>query len=154
MTTPKELAQMRRSMGRELRASRKDAGYSQADLARKIECSQPRVSQAEAGIPGSREFWAAADQTLDTAGALTAAYDKIARCQAPLPPTPDDLVAAVLGNGDLEFVTVKEMAALTRLSKMTIYRALEAGDLERRRFGRSIRIPVESARHYLTSTGY
>lgn len=52
------------------------------------------------------------------------------------------------------FLTVRELADATRLCKMTIYRHIEAGKLEARRFGRSYRIPVESARAYLKNEGY
>ena len=45
---------------------------------------------------------------------------------------------------DVRFLTVAEVARLMRVSKMTVYRLVHAGDLPAVRFGRSYRVP-ESA---------
>ncbi|BDZ65007.1 helix-turn-helix domain-containing protein [Agromyces mangrovi Wang et al. 2018] len=45
---------------------------------------------------------------------------------------------------DVRFLTVAEVAALMRVSKMTVYRLVHAGELPAIRFGRSFRVP-ESA---------
>ena len=45
---------------------------------------------------------------------------------------------------DVRFLTVAEVAAMMRVSNMTVYRMVHAGDLPAVRFGRSFRIP-ESA---------
>lgn len=45
---------------------------------------------------------------------------------------------------DVRFLTVAEVAALMRVSKMTIYRMVHTGDLPAVKFGRSYRVP-ESA---------
>jgi excisionase family DNA binding protein len=45
---------------------------------------------------------------------------------------------------DVRFLTVAEVAALMRVSKMTVYRLVHAGELPAVRFGRSYRVP-ESA---------
>lgn len=45
---------------------------------------------------------------------------------------------------DVRFLTVAEVAALMRVSKMTVYRMVHAGELPAVRFGRSYRVP-ESA---------
>ena len=45
---------------------------------------------------------------------------------------------------DVRFLTVAEVAALMRVSKMTVYRMVHAGELPAIRFGRSYRVP-ESA---------
>lgn len=45
---------------------------------------------------------------------------------------------------DVRFLTVAEVAELMRVSKMTVYRLVHAGDLPAIRFGRSYRVP-ESA---------
>jgi len=42
---------------------------------------------------------------------------------------------------DVRFLTVAEVAALMRVSKMTVYRMVHAGDLPAVRFGRSYRVP-------------
>jgi excisionase family DNA binding protein len=46
-------------------------------------------------------------------------------------------------------LTVAEMAAMLRVSTMTIYRLINAGELRTIRVGRSIRIPSEVAASYL-----
>ncbi|MDQ1130627.1 helix-turn-helix domain-containing protein [Microbacterium sp. SORGH_AS_0888] len=45
---------------------------------------------------------------------------------------------------DVQFLTVAEVAAIMRVSKMTVYRLVHAGELPAVRFGRSYRVP-ESA---------
>lgn len=45
---------------------------------------------------------------------------------------------------DVRFLTVAEVATLMRVSNMTVYRLVHAGELPAVRFGRSFRIP-ESA---------
>ena len=42
---------------------------------------------------------------------------------------------------DVRFLTVAEVAELMRVSKMTVYRMVHAGDLPAVRFGRSYRVP-------------
>ena len=45
---------------------------------------------------------------------------------------------------DLRFLTVAEVADVMRVSRMTVYRMVHAGELPAVRFGRSFRVP-ESA---------
>jgi excisionase family DNA binding protein len=45
---------------------------------------------------------------------------------------------------DVRFLTVAEVAEFMRVSKMTVYRLIHAGELPAIRFGRSYRVP-ESA---------
>lgn len=45
---------------------------------------------------------------------------------------------------DVRFLTVAEVADMMRVSKMTVYRMVHAGELPAVRFGRSFRVP-ESA---------
>lgn len=42
---------------------------------------------------------------------------------------------------DVRFLTVAEVAELMRVSKMTVYRLVHAGELPAVRFGRSYRVP-------------
>lgn len=42
---------------------------------------------------------------------------------------------------DVRFLTVAEVAALMRVSKMTVYRLVHSGELPAVRFGRSYRVP-------------
>ena len=47
------------------------------------------------------------------------------------------------------FLTVDEVAAQMRVSKMTVYRLVHAGDLEAVRVGRSFRVPEKAVEEYL-----
>lgn len=49
----------------------------------------------------------------------------------------------------LDLLTVAEVAAMLRLSKMTIYRLMEKGRLPALRVGRSFRIPRDSVQALL-----
>jgi excisionase family DNA binding protein len=50
---------------------------------------------------------------------------------------------------EVRFLTVAEVAALMRVSKMTVYRMVHAGDLPAVRVGRSFRVPEKSVHDYL-----
>jgi excisionase family DNA binding protein len=50
---------------------------------------------------------------------------------------------------DVRFLTVAEVAALMRVSKMTVYRLVHAGDLPAVRVGRSFRVPERAVHEYL-----
>ena len=47
------------------------------------------------------------------------------------------------------FLTVAEVASLMRVSKMTVYRLVHAGDLTAVRVGRSFRVPEHAVHAYL-----
>ena len=49
----------------------------------------------------------------------------------------------------MSFFTVAEVAALMRVSKMTVYRLVHAGTLPAIRVGRSFRVPAEAVHDYL-----
>jgi excisionase family DNA binding protein len=53
------------------------------------------------------------------------------------------------GLSDMRFLTVAEVAALMRVSKMTVYRLVHAGDLTAVRVGRSFRVPEQAVHEYL-----
>ena len=50
----------------------------------------------------------------------------------------------------VSFLTVTEVAAIMRVSKMTVYRLVHAGELAAVRVGRSFRVPEPAVRDYLT----
>jgi excisionase family DNA binding protein len=50
---------------------------------------------------------------------------------------------------DEPLLTINEVAAALRVSKMTIYRLVQAGELPAIRIGRSIRVPASALRAYL-----
>ena len=51
---------------------------------------------------------------------------------------------------EIRFLTVAEVATLMRVSKMTVYRLLHAGDLPSVRVGRSFRVPERAVHVYLS----
>jgi excisionase family DNA binding protein len=60
--------------------------------------------------------------------------------------------ASSTGNGglaELLFLTVAEVAALMRVSKMTVYRLVHGGTLPAVRVGRSFRVPEQAVNDYL-----
>jgi excisionase family DNA binding protein len=50
---------------------------------------------------------------------------------------------------EVKFLTVAEVAALMRVSKMTVYRMVHGGDLPAVRVGRSFRVPEKAVHDYL-----
>lgn len=50
---------------------------------------------------------------------------------------------------DVKFLTVAEVAAVMRVSKMTVYRMVHGGDLPAARVGRSFRVPEKAVHDYL-----
>ena len=54
----------------------------------------------------------------------------------------------------LDLLTVAEVAAMLRLSKMTIYRLMDKGRLPALRVGRSFRIPRESVQALLEESNH
>jgi excisionase family DNA binding protein len=51
--------------------------------------------------------------------------------------------------GELRFLTVAEVATLMRVSKMTVYRLVNAATLPAVRVGRSVRVPEQAVHDYL-----
>lgn len=62
------------------------------------------------------------------------------------PAVTDPADAADPTDESLDLLTVSEVAAMLRLSKMTIYRLMDKGSLPALRVGRSFRIPRDSVR--------
>ena len=50
---------------------------------------------------------------------------------------------------EIRFLTVAEVAALMRVSKMTVYRLVHSGELASVRVGRSFRVPERAVHEYL-----
>jgi excisionase family DNA binding protein len=50
----------------------------------------------------------------------------------------------------VSFLTVAEVAAIMRVSKMTVYRLVHGGELAAVRVGRSFRVPEPAVRAYLS----
>lgn len=49
----------------------------------------------------------------------------------------------------VRFYTVAEVASVMRVSKMSVYRLIHAGELEAVRFGRSFRVPEAAVKSFL-----
>jgi excisionase family DNA binding protein len=50
---------------------------------------------------------------------------------------------------EIKFLTVAEVAAVMRVSRMTVYRLVHAGELASVRVGRSFRVPEHAVHDYL-----
>jgi excisionase family DNA binding protein len=55
---------------------------------------------------------------------------------------------------DSKFLTVAEVAAMMRVSKMTVYRLVHSGELPAVRVGRSFRVVEEDVNEYLRKSFY
>jgi excisionase family DNA binding protein len=51
----------------------------------------------------------------------------------------------------MKFLTVAEVAAVMRVSRMTVYRLVHSGELPAVRVGRSFRVPERAVHEYLSS---
>lgn len=52
-------------------------------------------------------------------------------------------------NSAPRFLTVAEVAQMCRVSRMTVYRWVHAGDLPAVRFGKSFRVPHDAAQEFM-----
>ncbi len=52
----------------------------------------------------------------------------------------------------VRFLTVAEVAAIMRVSKMTVYRLVHSGEMPAVRVGRSFRVPQDAVDAYLKSS--
>jgi excisionase family DNA binding protein len=58
------------------------------------------------------------------------------------------------GLSDPKFLTIAEVAALMRVSKMTVYRLVHNGELPAVRVGRSFRVSEDDVDEYLRKSFY
>ncbi len=61
---------------------------------------------------------------------------------------------SVVPLGSVKFLKVSEVAAMLRVSKMSVYRMIHCGDLEAVRFGRNVRVPEQAVDAYLRGSFY
>ena len=54
--------------------------------------------------------------------------------------------------GEVQFLTVAEVASIMRVSKMTVYRMVHAGELPAIRVGRSFRVPEDEVHKSLRTS--
>jgi excisionase family DNA binding protein len=98
---------------------------------------------ARPGVPGQRPMGAPMGRPMSAAAvarpvpAAHPAAMPIGRQNVPAP------------RAAVTFLTVAEVAAMMRVSKMTVYRLVHAGDLSAVRVGRSFRVPERAVQDYL-----
>ncbi|GAA1980337.1 MULTISPECIES: helix-turn-helix domain-containing protein [Amycolatopsis] len=63
-----------------------------------------------------------------------------------MPPNKKEDVPAL---GQVQFLTVAEVATMMRVSKMTVYRLVHSGELPAVRVGKSFRVPEKVVHEYL-----
>lgn len=78
--------------------------------------------------------------------AVTDACERIGAREMTGPTGPDQSEERL---SEVRFLTVAEVAALMRVSKMTVYRLVHGGDLTAVRVGRSFRVPEHAVHEYL-----
>ena len=67
----------------------------------------------------------------------------------------EKVVCVMAGDmSDAKFLTVAEVAAMMRVSKMTVYRLVHNGELPAVRVGRSFRVVEEDVNDYLRNSFY
>ncbi|SDE61759.1 DNA binding domain-containing protein, excisionase family [Blastococcus fimeti] len=100
-------------------------------------------------------------QRTTTAHARPAGYGQRPMTARPLAPRPMPMHPATgqpMATGPVlqrpaprtvSFLTVTEVAAIMRVSKMTVYRLVHGGELAAVRVGRSFRVPEPAVRDYL-----
>lgn len=64
----------------------------------------------------------------------------------------NELADARGANSASQFLTVAEVAALMRVSKMTVYRLVHSGELPAVRVGRSFRVHAKAVHDYLETS--
>lgn len=62
---------------------------------------------------------------------------------------PQDPVQRDFPLSEMKFLTVAEVAAVMRVSRMTVYRLVHSGELPAVRVGRSFRVPERAVHEYL-----
>jgi transcriptional regulator with XRE-family HTH domain len=78
VTGAEQVREMRQSLGRELAARRREAGYSQRQLAPLTGYARSTLSDAELGRHHvRRDFWERCQRVLHAGGVLTGRYDQI-----------------------------------------------------------------------------
>ena len=104
--------------------------------------TMPQRSAAPAlgrpGVPGQRPMGRPMAATM--ARPVPAAHPAAMPVGRPSVPQPRQAVT---------FLTVAEVAAMMRVSKMTVYRLVHAGELSAVRVGRSFRVPERAVQDYL-----
>jgi excisionase family DNA binding protein len=128
--------------GAQVRALRRARGLSQAQLGAAAGVGQGSISKIEHGGINRPAWLPALAAALGVAERDLLAASTAPRASAAAPAPPGDLYG-------LELMTVAEVAAVLRVSTMTVYRLVHTGVLEAIRAGRSFRIPGPAVTAYL-----
>lgn len=56
--------------------------------------------------------------------------------------------------GNVKFLKVSEVATALRVSRMSVYRLIHAGEIDAVRFGRNFRVPEHAVNAYLKESFY
>ena len=67
---------------------------------------------------------------------------------------PVNLPGESSGVSDVKFLTIAEVAAVMRVSKMTVYRLVHGGNLPAVRVGRSFRVSEKDVNDYIERSFY
>jgi len=67
---------------------------------------------------------------------------------------PVNLPGETQGVSDVKFLTIAEVAAVMRVSKMTVYRLVHGGELPAVRVGRSFRVSERDVNEYIQKSFY
>jgi excisionase family DNA binding protein len=130
------------------------AGYAPSRTTEEIDVTMPHRSPAPAlsrpAAYGQRPYSGSA---VPRQG-LTGQHPMAARPMAVRPTSGHPMAAGPVmqrpaPRAAISFLTVTEVAAIMRVSKMTVYRLVHAGDLAAVRVGRSFRVPEPAVRDYL-----
>ncbi|WP_245177472.1 helix-turn-helix domain-containing protein [Geodermatophilus sp. DF01-2] len=98
----------------------------------------PAAAYARPGVPGPRP----AGRPMAATMARPIAPQHPAAMPLGRPPVPAP-------RASVTFLTVAEVASMMRVSKMTVYRLVHAGELSAVRVGRSFRVPERAVQDYL-----
>ncbi len=120
------------------------AGLSGRDIAHLLNVSAQRVSQFLKSPPARTGDPASAQLTVLEGGGNRASVKTAS-------PLPGGSRPSGMPLDNVRFLTVAEAASIMRVSKMTVYRLVHAGELEAIRVGRSFRIPEAAIDVYLRS---
>jgi transcriptional regulator with XRE-family HTH domain len=78
MSDSESVRSLRRELGRQLAAARKDSGFAQREFARRINYARSTLSTVESGVQrAGKAFWEACDHTLKTGGTFARSHDRI-----------------------------------------------------------------------------
>jgi excisionase family DNA binding protein len=110
----------------------------------------PAPALARPAAYGQRPYHSAAPGSGPTVQRSMAARPMAVRPAAAHPMAAGPVTQRPAPRPAVSFLTVTEVAAIMRVSKMTVYRLVHGGELAAVRVGRSFRVPEPAVRDYLT----